>query len=94
MRVVMQPQNFTIFKVSELKSTPKGNLYVECETDKGTIAVWGTERNIRNIQSVQKAKIPFKLSTDRYVIPSLQFPQHQYWIPEVAKIEIFNKREM
>lgn len=86
--VVMQPKSFNVSKVSSIKDTPNGNLYVECETDKGTIAVWGSERNIRNIQSVQEAKIPFKLSTDRYVNPPLQFPQHQYWIPEAAKIEI------
>jgi len=77
-----------VFKIlhKENKSTSNGNDYVECETDKGAIAVWGSKNNMTNIRKVENANIPFQIVSDRYVNPSWE--QHSFWIPESEDIQI------
>ncbi|HII59271.1 TPA: hypothetical protein HA335_01620 [Methanocaldococcus jannaschii] len=83
--VVMQSITFVVKKISPIKYVSKG-AYIECETDKGKIAIWGSSNNMTNIQKVQNANTPFTLTSDRYVNPS--WIQHKYWIPESANIVI------
>ena len=84
--VKIQSITFQVFEKGEQKSTAKGNIYIECSTDKGRIAVWGSAENLRNLNKVRNAITPFQLTSDRYVEPS--WSQHDYWIPESAAIQI------
>ena len=38
----------------------KGYLYLECDTDKGKIAVWGSKSNLTNIEKIENAEVPFE----------------------------------
>ena len=84
--VLMQSVTFKIIRQGQLQSTEKGNYYLECDTDKGKIAIWGSRGNLQNIQTIQNHNIPCQLDSDRYVKPS--WKEHNYWIPESAEIHI------
>lgn len=84
--VQIQSVKFKVSKKGTLKSTSKDNLYLECDTDREKIAIWGSNNNLNNISKVQNVNEPFQLISDRYVNPSWQ--QHSYWIPESATVQI------
>ena len=84
--VEMLSVTFQVLKKEQRRYTSRGNVYVECDTDKGKIGVWGSEDNLTNIKKVESANISFHFISDRYVNPSWQ--QHSYWIPESAIIQI------
>ena len=50
--VLMQSVTFKIIRQGQLQSTEKGNYYLECDTDKGKIAIWGSRGNLQNIQTI------------------------------------------
>lgn len=77
---------FQVNKKYQRKITAKGNIYIECDTNKGKIAVWGSSSNLVNISKIEKQEEPFQLISDQYVNPSWE--QHIYWIPESANIQI------
>ncbi len=68
-------------QVGELRTTSKGNSFVQCITDIGTVAFWGSVNNMANIKKAQSARPPFKV-TCGCIPPSWQ--QHVRRIPESA----------
>ncbi len=83
---VLQSVTFNVTKRSRRLMTPRGNIYIECDTDKGRIAVWGSSFNQANIVKIENAALPCKLISDKYVNPS--WNQHTYWIPETAVVRV------
>jgi len=83
----MLVQTMTVRSVSRLQTTRNGNMFVECETTKGTVAVWGSPVNRSNLDTLLRATVPFKLSASGRP-PSAAFSQrHTWWIPEGSQIQ-------
>ncbi len=74
----------TVTSVSEMNRTRNGNAFVECDTNEGVIAVWG-KTDMRNITAVLNTGVPFDMECG---LISSNWPQHRFWIPESARIEI------
>ncbi len=72
-----------IRQVSELKTTSKGNCYVECKTNVGVVAFWGDTNHMSNIETIQRAKPPLKA-----ICGCIQsnWNQHALWVPQNATI--------
>lgn len=80
---------FLVRAVGQIQKLPPGWL-VECETDRGIVAVWGRSSNQTNIEKVCKATTPFRITSNTHRTPNRNFPRHAYWIPESALLEISN----
>ena len=78
-----KPMQFVVTSRSEIWATSHGNLYLECETDRGTVAFWGKTGNTRNIDSVESKVPPFSVSCE--VIDG-RWPQHRYWVMESKRL--------
>ena len=78
-----KPMQFVVTSRSEIWATSHGNLYLECETDRGTVAFWGKTENTRNIDSVESKVPPFSVSCE--VIDG-RWPQHRYWVMESKRL--------
>lgn len=68
-----------------LNITSNGNEYLECDTSEGTIAVWGSAQNRKNIELLQQQALPCEASIS--CIPS-NWPKHVYWVPELTQIVV------
>jgi hypothetical protein len=60
-RQIPQPREFTVTFVTKPATTPNGNIYLECNTDQGRGAFWGSARNTRNIDAVLGHRTPFRV---------------------------------
>ncbi len=78
---------FVVLSVGKDERARTG-VFVECETDKGVVAIWGRPSMRDNMISVQRALPPFRLSTSHRTKPNSHFPQHHHWIPDYSKIQI------
>ena len=65
--------------VNPRQTSPNGHDYVTCETDAGTVAFWGSDENLRNIQLIEKTPLPVTVTCG--CIPS-NWNQHDLWVPE------------
>ena len=80
-----KPTELEIRRVGELKTTAKGNAYVECATDLGVVAFWGDAHDMKNIQTLQNRQPPFKATCG--CIPA-NWKQHAFWVPQSASVNI------
>jgi hypothetical protein len=81
--VRQQFREFLIRRIGHVQRTPKGNLYLECDTDLGVAAVWGRQAHSENISQVQSLRVPVKVRAGSIVGG---WSQHTWWIPEEAAI--------
>jgi len=72
-----------IRRVGQVQQTPKGNLYLECDTDLGVVAVWGRREQSDNIRRMQSLHVPAKVRAGSIVGG---WSQHTWWIPEDAAV--------
>ena len=79
------PQRLTVQRVGSVRTTSNGNSYLECQTQAGQIAVWGSGMNRRNIDLVQQQPVTFEA-----VMSCIggRWAQHTYWVPEGTTIEL------
>lgn len=80
---IPKPTALEIRQVCELKTTSKGNVYVECTTDLGLVAFWGDTNDMRNIRTLQDRHPPFKAICG--CIPA-NWQQHALWVPQSASV--------
>jgi hypothetical protein len=78
---------FLVRSIGQIQKLRSGWM-VECETDRRTVAVWGSPTNQTNIQIVRATAAPFKLRSNRQRTPNDRFRNHSHWIPEAALVEI------
>ena len=74
-------------KVDEIRKTSSGNSYLVCESDLGTVAFWGEEGAMANINVIASTTAPFRVLCG--CIDS-NWDRHAYWIPQNAKVEILD----
>lgn len=70
---------FVVRRVSPILNSPNGHQYIECQIDGGTIAVWGSQARMGNIDLMSRTPPPFRVIAD--CIPS-NWRQHDLWIYE------------
>ena len=80
-----KPTELEIRQVDELKTTSKGNVYVECTTDLGLVAFWGDTNDMRNLRAVQDGQRPFKAICG--CIPA-NWEQHALWVPQSPSVTV------
>jgi len=78
-----QTKKILVNSLGSLRSTSNGNYYLECDTSEGTIAVWGSPNNKKNIEALQRRSAPFFATVS--CIPG-NWDRHTYWVPEVTEI--------
>lgn len=79
-------REFIVRRVRNLQNAVKGS-YLECDTDEGTVAIWGSNRNMGNIRAIQQAQTP-SLVRARCVSPNRNYPHHIFWVPEWYPIAV------
>ena len=79
------PQRLPSQRIGVLRTTSNGNSYLECQTQVGQIAVWGSAINRRNISLLQQQQVPFEAVMS--CIPG-RWAQHSYWVPEGTVIDL------
>ena len=47
-------RTLTISKIEPRQTSPNGHHHLDCETDAGIVAFWGSEHNLLNIQVIEK----------------------------------------
>lgn len=78
---------FTIESVGNTKTTFKGNSYLECRTNVGVVAFWGSRTNQSNIDAVKRLSLPFTVKV-ACIPPSQSFASsHALWVPERSVLE-------
>ncbi len=85
-------RDFTVFRVGPLQHAFKGN-YLECATDIGTVAIWGSAQNTNNINAVHLAETPFRVKA-LCINPNANYPQHDLWVPENSPIKFISGSEL
>ena len=88
-RVWQTPQRETlrVYSVDEETETSKGNRYVECRTDQGTVAFWGkVDPYVRdNIDVVTAPEPPFTVTCD---CKPADWDVHDLWVDEDSHVAI------
>ena len=70
-----QQRELTINQLSSTSTTANENLFLECATDAGRAAFWGSRSNNRNIAELQKHEPPFRVRCG-CIRFSKAFPNH------------------
>ena len=78
-------RTFTISKIEPRQTSPNGHHHLDCETDAGIVAFWGSEHNLRNIQAIEKYTLPVTVTCD--CIRS-NWSRHNLWVHEDHTIEL------
>lgn len=79
-------RTFRVLRIGDEQTTKNGNLYLECVTDEGLVAFWGSANNRKNILSIKVETAPFTVRCDPW--RESNFSQHGFWIPEHSRIDI------
>lgn len=77
------PTDFVLTATGALQTTANGNLYLVCNTSQGKVAFWGTDSDRRNIDNIQRQRLPVRLRCG--CIPS-NWSQHSLWVPQGSEI--------
>ena len=78
---------FRITSVGEMKGT--SNFFIECSSDVGVVAFWGSVSSWENLKAIQARPTPFTIRCG-IRSPSPKFPSHKYWVPETATIQFLD----
>ena len=57
-------RTLAISKIKPRQISPNGNHHLDCETDAGIVAFWGSDHNLRNIQVIEKCPLPVTVTCD------------------------------
>ena len=83
-------RTFAIEKVGTVRTSRRGDPYIECRTDLGVVAFWGGGQNRANIQRLQEASPPVKL-TAACIAPSEAYAnRHALWVPQTSQLRFLN----
>lgn len=74
---------FTVSKVGELRTSQRGDPFVECRTDVGIVAFWGGKLDSDNIERVQRARVPFRVTCECFKPDSKKYA---LWVPQVPAL--------
>jgi hypothetical protein len=74
-----QRTELVIRTLGEVRQSPMGHLYIEAVSDRGVVAFWGRRNNMRHIDQLRRAVLPFLVSCD--CIQS-NWNQHDLWVHE------------
>ncbi len=82
-----EAQTLRISRLRQESVTSRGNHYLECLTDLGVAAFWGSDGNLDNIRRIKSwsSRIPFTVTCR--CIPS-NWSQHVLWIPEDSRLDL------
>jgi len=75
------PRCFVVTEVRTPQTTENENTYLECDTDEGVVAFWGSPSNMTNIRKIRALDLPARVAAG--CIDS-NWDQHQFWCPENA----------
>ena len=76
-----------ITKINPRATTPRGNHYLACETDAGIVAFWGSDKNLRNIELIEKLPRPVEVTCGCIRPGSDWEHDHVLWVPEGCTIK-------
>jgi hypothetical protein len=82
--VAIEAIELQFYEVGPLEETVNGNRYVVCQTNRGSVQVWGSDGNMTNINDLQDRHTPFTARCG--CIPS-KWAQHDLWVPQTTPIE-------
>ena len=74
---------FTVSKVGEVRTSQRGDPFIECRADVGIVAFWGGKLDQENIGRIQKARTPFRVTCECFKPDSKKYA---LWIPQVPSI--------
>ena len=81
-----QQRDLTITQVGGISKTANENLFLECATNAGCVAFWGSQANTENITELQKRQPPLDIRCG-CIAPSSAFQHHDLWVPESEGIQ-------
>ena len=84
-RQIPTPADLLVREVRPIQETRNGNLFLECVTDIGVVAFWGTSQNRANIDRILSLQPPLEV-TAGCIDSSLGWEQHSKWCPQTATI--------
>ena len=84
-RQTPRSREFTVTVVTGISETLNGNLFLECVTDAGRAAFWGSPANTRNITRLQQHNAPFRVRCGCVEPSKSSFPSHDFWIPQLRQ---------
>lgn len=84
-----EPMEFEVTRTGTLGTTPNDSVYLECETELGTIAFWGDRRSMANIDTIRHQTPPFRVRCG-CIPPGRSSPQHKLWVPQSVRVEILS----
>jgi hypothetical protein len=83
-----QPKQLKVVEVNRIDTTPNDdNSFLECRTDLGRAAFWGSRLSMRNIEAIGRHKLPFTVRCGCVDPNGAWFPSHDVWIPETSELE-------
>lgn len=68
----------TVRRIGPLQTSPKGHPYIECHTDAGIVACWGSANDRANIDRISTALLPAAIEC---VFVESNWSRHALWIP-------------
>jgi hypothetical protein len=74
---------FTVSKVGEVRTSQRGDPFIECRADVGVVAFWGGKLDSDNIERVQRARVPFRVTCECFKPDSKKYA---LWVPQVPGI--------
>ena len=80
-----EEKTFKITCVGPTERTHRDNMFIECASDRGVVAFWGSLHSWENLVAIQARQTPFEVRCGCRA-PMDNFPRHQYWVPETASI--------
>ena len=87
-----QEQVLTItYLTSSVQSTTNGNLFLECNSNVGRVAFWGTPADSENIDAVRRRTPPFRVRCGCIAPTSATFPGHAVWVPQNQRIDFIDE---
>lgn len=81
------PMTFRVLRVVRKQRTRKGNLFLECESDIGRVAFWGTSFNEKNISVVEGMTLPRQITAGCIQPSESHLSIHAWWVPEGSPVE-------
>src|SRR5438105_528126 len=88
------PKTFTVTSVGPERQSRRGDPYVECRTDLGTVAFWGGAQNVSNIQKIAAARLPVTITCGCIEPSSAYSSRHSLWVPQGSRIAVATAVQM
>ena len=89
-RSIPQRRTLRVTRVGRQRVTSKGNRFVECETDTGTVAFWGKREGPDNINLLTGTRAPFTVTCG---CKPARWNRHALWVRDDEPLEIEGQPE-